>query len=118
MIKNIKLSGLLCGLFITNVQATDTTTLDMNKVNSSSVRPTISFDALDQSLSNVERQLAQTSAQVQELKKHVDDIKKSAQNLLPELSKKEETQEVQSNQIEEPEASESSDDEQEFEDED
>lgn len=53
--------------------------LDLNKINSSAVKPAINFDALEQSLARIEQQLADTTAQVQTLKAHVLEVKNTAQ---------------------------------------
>lgn len=54
-------------------------TLDLNKINSSTVKPAISFDALEESLTKIERQLADTATQVQVIKTQVYEVKKAAQ---------------------------------------
>ncbi len=53
-------------------------TIDLNKVNSSNIKPTISFDLIDETLVKIEQQLAALTMQLNQLKEHVIEVKRVA----------------------------------------
>lgn len=54
--------------------------VNLSKINSSIVKPKISFDLIDESIVRIEQQLGSVSSQINTLKEHVIEVKRAARD--------------------------------------